>query len=94
MQCDKVIRNKAFNFAKNPKYYIYQRGLHVYLYSHRNRNQSLKPTVTRRITKTNYQKVWDADLADMKLISKYNKGIAFLLCVIDIYHKDIHRLFL
>ena len=27
------------------------------------------------------------DLADMQLISKYNKGIKFLLCVIDIFSK-------
>ena len=27
----------------------------------------------------------DADLADMQLISKFNKGFRFLLCVIDIY---------
>ena len=29
----------------------------------------------------------DADLADMQLLSKYNKGIRFLLCVIDIFSK-------
>ena len=29
--------------------------------------------------------IWAADLADMKLISKFNKGFRFLLCVIDIY---------
>ena len=28
-----------------------------------------------------------ADLADMQLLSKYNKGIRFLLCVIDIFSK-------
>ena len=28
-----------------------------------------------------------ADLADMELISKFNKGFRFLLCVIDIYCK-------
>ena len=28
-----------------------------------------------------------ADLADMQLISRYNKGIRFLLCVIDIFSK-------
>ena len=28
-----------------------------------------------------------ADLADMQLLSKYNKGYKFLLCVIDIYSK-------
>ena len=30
---------------------------------------------------------WDADLADMQLISKFNKGFRFLLCVIDIFSK-------
>ena len=31
--------------------------------------------------------IWGADLADMQLISKFNKGICFLLCVIDIFSK-------
>ena len=31
--------------------------------------------------------IWGADLADMQLISKFNKGFRFLLCVIDIYSK-------
>ena len=31
--------------------------------------------------------IWEADLADMKLISKFNKGFRFLLCFIDIYSK-------
>ena len=31
--------------------------------------------------------VWGADLVDMQLISKLNKGFRFLLCVIDIYSK-------
>ena len=31
--------------------------------------------------------VWDADLADMQLISKFNKGFRILLCVIDIFSK-------
>ena len=30
-------------------------------------------------------KIWAADLADMQLLSRYNKGIIFLLCVIDIF---------
>ena len=30
---------------------------------------------------------WCADLADMQLISKYNKRFRFLLCIIDIYSK-------
>ena len=28
--------------------------------------------------------IWGTDLADMQLISKFNKGFRFLLCVIDI----------
>ena len=31
--------------------------------------------------------IWGSDLADMQLLSKYNKGIIFLLCVIDIFSK-------
>lgn len=31
--------------------------------------------------------IWDADLANMELISKYNKRAKFLLCVINIYSK-------
>ena len=31
--------------------------------------------------------IWGVELGDMQLISKYNKGFYFLLCVIDIYRK-------
>ena len=31
--------------------------------------------------------IWGADLADMQLLKKYNKGIRFSLCVIDIFSK-------
>ena len=31
--------------------------------------------------------IWGADLADMQLISKFNKGFRFLLCVINIFSK-------
>ena len=31
--------------------------------------------------------IWGADLADMQLLSKFNKGFRFLLCVIDIFSK-------
>ena len=33
------------------------------------------------------QNIWVADLADMKLKHIFNKGICFLLCVIDILNK-------
>ena len=31
--------------------------------------------------------IWGVDLADMQLISKYNKRIRYLLCVINIFSK-------
>ena len=31
--------------------------------------------------------IWGADLADMQLISKFNKGFRFLLCAIDMFSK-------
>ena len=32
--------------------------------------------------------IWGADLANMQLINKFNKGFRFLLCVIDIFSKN------
>ena len=31
--------------------------------------------------------IWGVDLADMQLLSKYNKRIKYLLCVIDFFSK-------
>ena len=31
--------------------------------------------------------IWGVDLADMQLISKYNKGIRYCLCAIDLFSK-------
>ena len=31
--------------------------------------------------------IWGADLADMQLLSKFNKGVCFLLCAIDTFSK-------
>ena len=31
--------------------------------------------------------IWGFDLADMQLISKYNKGIMYLLCATDLFSK-------
>ena len=41
----------------------------------------------RRVYSTFKDNIWDVHLADMQLLSKYNKGIRFLLCVIDIFSK-------
>ena len=31
--------------------------------------------------------IWGVDLADMQCLSKYNKGIKYLLCAIDLFSK-------
>ena len=41
----------------------------------------------RKVYSTFKGNIWDADLADMQLISKFNKGFRFLLCVVDIFSK-------
>ena len=41
----------------------------------------------RKVCSTFKDNIWGADLADMQLISKFNKGFRFLLCVIDIFSK-------
>ena len=41
----------------------------------------------RKVYSSFRDNIWGADLADMQLISKSNKGFRFLLCVIDIYSK-------
>ena len=32
--------------------------------------------------------IWGADLADMQLVSKFNKGFRFLLCILDIFSRQ------
>ena len=110
---DKILRDKAFNIAKDPKYDGYQRGLAsmVYIFfekkskgsgtKHANtklrpQNQQLaeelhKPIIKkfekRKVHAAFKDNIWDADLADMQLLSRYNKGIRFVLCVIGIFSK-------
>ena len=115
---DNILRDKAFNIAKNPKYDGYQRGLASMVYKlfdkkftgsgHPSSSASL---IVNNDTKQNLQlaeelhkpiirkfkkrkvyaglkdNIWGADLADMQLISKFNKGFRFLFCVIDIFSK-------
>ena len=114
---DKVLRNKAFNIAKDPKYDGYQRGLASMVYKFFDKktkvsgvttlanksaiksipqNEQLaeelhKPIIrkfkTRKVYSAFKDDIWGADLADMQLISKSNKGFRFLLCVIDTFSK-------
>ena len=107
--CDKVLRDKAFNIAKNPKYDGYQRGIASMVYkffeekskgsgvtiplefNERLAKELHKPVIIKFKKITVYSRfkdnVWGDDLADMQLISKFNKRFRFLLCVIDICSK-------
>ena len=105
---DKILKDRAFNIAKDRKYDGYQRGLASMVYKFFDKksegngvklipenkqlaNELHKPIIRkfekRRVYSTFKDNIWGVDLADMQLLSKYNKGIRFLLCVIDIFSK-------
>ena len=56
-------------------------------------NERHKPVIRkfkkRKVYSAFKENIWAADLADTQLISKFNKGFRFLLCVIDIYSKYV-----
>ena len=41
----------------------------------------------RKVYSSFKDNIWCVDLADMSLISKFNKGIKYLLCVIDLFSR-------
>ena len=105
---DKILRDKACEIAKDPKYYGGRRGLAsmVYIFFDKKtagdgvksipQNEQLteelrKPIIRafkkRKVYSAFTDNIWGADLADMQLISKFNKKFRFLLCVIDIFSK-------
>ena len=54
-------------------------------------NELHKPIIKkfnkRKVYSSFKDNIWDVDLADMQLLSKFNKGFRFSLCVIDIFSK-------
>ena len=54
-------------------------------------NELHKPIIKkfnkRKVYSSFKDNIWGVDLADMQLLSKFNKGFRFLLCVIDIFSK-------
>ena len=105
---DKILKNKAFDIAKDPKYDGYQRGLTSMVYKFfdsKVASPDKKSVVNIKITPQNEQLAEElhkpiirkfkkrkvcstiifegVNLADMQLLSKYNKGIRCLLCVIE-----------
>ena len=109
LSADKVLCDKAFNIAKNPKHHGCQCGIAsmVYKFFHKkifgngieNENISSKKLaeelykpIIRKFNKIKLyspfiDNIWGADLADVQLISKIDKGFRFLLCLIDVHSK-------
>ena len=54
-------------------------------------NELHKPIIRkfnkRKVYSSFKDNVWGADLADMQLLSKFNKGTKYLLCIIDLFSK-------
>ena len=49
---------------------------------------SIRKFNERKVHSPFIHNIWDADLADMQLISTFDKGFRYLLWVIDIYSKN------
>ena len=95
------MRDKAFNIASNPSYDVYQRGLASMVYKCFDKtstggnlelpNELHKPIIRkfdrRKVYSSYRDNIWGIDLAEMRLLSKYNKGIKYLLCAIDLFSK-------
>ena len=106
-KADKVLRDKAYNIASNPKYDGYQRGLASMVYKFFDKRSmgsgTAKPSSSiladelhkpiikkfekRKVYLQFKDNIWGVDLADMQSLSRKNKGIKYLLCVIDLYSK-------
>ena len=106
-KADKVLRDKAYNIASNPKYDGYQRGLASMIYKFFDKKSmgsgTAKPSSSiladelhkpiikkfekRKVYSQFKDNIWGVDLADMQSLSRKNKGIKYLLCVIDLYSK-------
>ena len=108
-KADKVLRDKAYKIASNPKYDGYQRGLASMVYKFFdkksmgsgintiNSNSSIladklhKPIIKkiekRKVYSQFTDNIWGVDLVDMQSLIRENKGIKYLLCVIDLYSK-------
>ena len=106
-QSNKVLRDKAFKNASDPKYDGYHRGLASMVYkffykkfkgsgitnesNYQLANELHKPIIKkfkkRKVYSSFKDNIWGVDLADMQSLSKYNKGIKYLLCAIDLFSK-------
>ena len=106
-QSDKVLRDKAFKIASNPKYNGYQRGLASMVnkffdkkskgsgitneFNYQLANELHKPIIKkfkkRKVYSSFKDNIWGVYLADLQSLSKFNKGLKYLLCAIDLFSK-------
>ena len=106
-QSDKVLKDKAFKIASDPKHDGYQRGLTSMVYKFFDKksegtdivnepdyqlaNELNKPIIIifekRKVYTFFRYNIWDVHLDDMQSLSKYNKGIKYLLCETDLFSK-------
>ena len=100
---DKVLRDKAYDIASNPEYDGYQRVRMVYKFFDKKSmgsgiasssilaDELHKPIIKkfdkRKVYSQFKDNIWGVDLADMQSLSRKNKGIRYLLCVMDLYSK-------
>ena len=78
---------KFFN-SRSKRSGINQGDLHSQL-----ANEFHKPIIRkferRKVYSSFKDNIWGVDLADMQLIGKFNRGIKYLLCVIDLFGKYV-----
>ena len=106
-QSDKVLRDKAFKIASDPKYDGYQRGLASMVYKFFDKKSSgsgvaaepnyqlanallrqiIKKFKRRKVYSSFRDNILGVDLADVRSLIKYNKGIKYLLRAIDLFSK-------
>ena len=106
-QSDKVLRDKTFKIASDPKCDGYQRELASMIYkffykkssgsgadgepnyqlANEFHRQIIRKCKRRKVYSSFRDNIWGADLADMQSLSKYNKGINYLLCAIYLFCK-------
>ena len=104
-ELDKVLRDKAFKIANNPKYDGCQTGLASMFYKFFDKKSSgsgvaivpnyqlanelhrqiIRKFKRREVSSSFRDNIWGVDLADMQSLTKYNRGIRYLLCAVDLF---------
>ena len=96
------MKDRAYEIVINPKFDGYQRGLAsmVYKFFDKEQGSSVNEKLAQELHKPVIKKfkrtkmyarfkadIWAADLAEMGSLSSMNRGVKYLLCVIDVFTK-------